>query len=106
MLNIAKFKAASSADANSCLGREGMTLLQVTPSCTAVRCIEKQLGNLKGEFEHFFPTRSSNSFNITQLDSAQLRELQRHNALISQSWVTDWLPSGFHLLPRLKERLR
>lgn len=66
----------------------------------------KRRESLNGDFEQFFLPRSSISFNITQLDSAQLREIQRFSALISRSWVTDWVPSGFHLLPRLKERLR
>jgi len=66
----------------------------------------KRWESLKGDFEQFFLTRINISFNITQLDSAQLREIQRFSVLISRPWVTDWVPSGFHLLPKLNERLR
>jgi hypothetical protein len=88
------------------MGREVLALLEIIPSCRALRSIEKQCGNLKGDFEQFFLTRSSVSFNITQIDRTHLREPQRFNDLISRSWITGWVPSGFHLLPRVKKHLR
>jgi hypothetical protein len=43
------------------MGREGMTLLEVIPSRTALRSIENLGRSLKGDLEQFFLTKAASS---------------------------------------------